>query len=66
VVYLSSSGVDEELLADGRPPALVEALLASAETRLASDLVTSTVEEITGTAARTFREWASDHADAFR
>jgi hypothetical protein len=54
------------MLADGRPPALVEALPASAETRLASDLVTSTVEEITGTAARTFREWASDHADAFR
>jgi uncharacterized protein YbjT (DUF2867 family) len=56
----------EQMLADGRPPALVEALLASAETRPHSDLVTSTVEEITGTAARTFREWATDHADDFR
>lgn len=56
----------ERMLADGRPPALVEALLASAETRPASDLVTSTVEQITGTAARTFREWATDHADDFR
>lgn len=56
----------ERMLADGRPPALVEALLASAETRPHSDLVTSAVEEITGTAARTFREWATDHADDFR
>jgi hypothetical protein len=54
------------MLADGRPPALVEALLASAETRPASDLVTSTVEQVTGTPARTFRDWAADHADDFR
>jgi uncharacterized protein YbjT (DUF2867 family) len=56
----------ERMLADGRPPALVEALLASAETRPASDLLTSTVEQITGTPARSFRAWATDHADAFR
>jgi uncharacterized protein YbjT (DUF2867 family) len=56
----------DRMLADGRPPALVEALLASAETRPASDVVTSTVEQITGTAARTFREWATDHAHDFR
>lgn len=55
-----------QMLADGRPPALVEALLASAETRPASDMVTTTVEQITGTAARTFRQWATDHADDFR
>ena len=30
------------------------------------ELVTSTVERITGTPARTFREWASGHADDFR
>lgn len=34
-----------QMLAEGRPPALVEALLASAETRPASDLVTSTVKQ---------------------
>lgn len=28
--------------------------------------VTSTVEEILGSPARTFRQWAADHADAFR
>jgi uncharacterized protein YbjT (DUF2867 family) len=56
----------EQMLADGRPPALVEALLASAETRPASDVVTSAVEQITGTPARTFRAWATDHADDYR
>jgi uncharacterized protein YbjT (DUF2867 family) len=56
----------EPMLADGRPPALAEALLASAETRPASDVITTTVEQITGTAARTFREWAPDHVDDFR
>ena len=56
----------EQMLADGRPPALVEALLASAETRPASDVITTTVQQVTGTAARTFREWTADHADDFR
>ncbi|MFC7816959.1 NAD(P)H-binding protein [Streptomyces sp. NPDC057367] len=56
----------QQMLADGRPPALVEALLASAETRSESNLITSTVEEITGAPARTFRSWAEDHADDFR
>lgn len=55
-----------QMLADGRPPALVEALLASAEKRPASTVVTGSVEQITGTAARTFRDWATDHADDFR
>lgn len=55
----------ERMLADGRPPALVEALLASTR-RPRSDLVTPTVAEITGRPARTFRQWTADHADAFR
>lgn len=56
----------EQMLADGRPPALVEALLASAETRPASHVITSTVEDITGSPARTFHAWAQEHADEFR
>ncbi|MFI9205634.1 NAD(P)H-binding protein [Streptomyces sp. NPDC053048] len=56
----------ERMLADGRPPALVEALLASAETRPESNVITPTVEEITGAPARTFRSWAQEHADDFR
>jgi uncharacterized protein YbjT (DUF2867 family) len=55
-----------QMLADGRPPALVEALLASADARARSELITSTVEEITGAPARTFGRWAADHADEFR
>ncbi|MFC7830985.1 NAD(P)H-binding protein [Streptomyces sp. NPDC057375] len=55
----------EQMLADGRPPALVEALVASAESRPASRLVTRVVEKITGAPARTFRSWANDHADIF-
>jgi len=30
------------------------------------ELVTSTVHEVTGASAHTFRDWASDHADDFR
>jgi uncharacterized protein YbjT (DUF2867 family) len=30
------------------------------------EIVTHTVQEVTGKPARTFREWASDHADDFR
>jgi uncharacterized protein YbjT (DUF2867 family) len=54
-----------QLLADGRPSALVEALLASAG-RPPSTLITSTIEDVTGVAARTFTGWAEEHADEFR
>lgn len=54
-----------QLLADGRPPALVEALIASAENRPRSDLVTTTVSDLTGRPARSFREWADRNVGAF-
>jgi hypothetical protein len=54
------------MLADGRPPALVDALLSAAETRSASTLVTSTVADITGDPPRSFQRWARDYSDAFR
>lgn len=49
------------------PPAIVEALLASAERQLAGAkaLVESTVLEVTGRPARSFRAWAEDHRTAF-
>ncbi|MBT2212016.1 NAD(P)H-binding protein [Actinomadura sp. NEAU-AAG7] len=56
----------ERMLADGRPPVLVDALLGAAEIRAASTLVTSTVADITGEPARTFQRWAEDHRDSFR
>ncbi|MEU4391691.1 hypothetical protein [Kribbella sp. NPDC023855] len=54
-----------QLLADGRPPALVEALLANVG-RPPSELITSTVEEVTGSPARSFAAWAEEHAGDFR
>ncbi|NKY87180.1 NAD(P)H-binding protein [Nocardia veterana] len=54
-----------QMLADGRPQALVDALLAAAEKRSTSTLVTSTIQEITGRPARSFEQWAIDHAEAF-
>ncbi|MEV0402946.1 NAD(P)H-binding protein [Actinoallomurus sp. NPDC050550] len=54
----------ERMLADGWPPTLVDALLSAPDDQPA--VVTSTVEEITGAPARTFRDWAVEHADAFR
>ncbi|MET7459685.1 NAD(P)H-binding protein [Nonomuraea sp. NPDC005501] len=54
------------MLADGRPPALVEALLSAAGTRARSGVVTTTVEQLTGEPARTFARWAADHAADFR
>ncbi|MFF2554743.1 NAD(P)H-binding protein [Nocardia sp. NPDC058058] len=55
-----------QLLDDGRPPALVDALLAAAEKRSRSTLLTSTVEDLTGRPASSFEQWATDHAAAFR
>ena len=54
----------ERMLGDGWPPALVDALLSAPDDQPAA--VTSTIEEITGEPARTFRDWALEHADAFR
>ena len=60
----------EEFRSDmaGRAPApVVDMLLAAWRAAVGLPAyVTSKVAEITGTPARTFRQWASDHADAFR
>jgi uncharacterized protein YbjT (DUF2867 family) len=55
-----------QMLADGRPPTLVEALLTTARSRPDSTLVTPTVREVTGAPARTFRHWIEENADMFR
>jgi len=49
------------------PPPVVDMLLSAWRATLGRPaFVTSTVAEITGSPARTFRQWATDHADAFR
>ncbi len=51
----------------GVPAAAANMLLAAWQAALGRPAyVTSTVEEILGSPARTFRQWAFDHADAFR
>jgi len=53
------AALGDEAFADG-------ALHAWATFVIQLERVTSTVQEITGTPARTLREWAADHADDFR
>ncbi|MEV0386264.1 NAD(P)H-binding protein [Nonomuraea sp. NPDC050643] len=55
------------MLARGWPAAAVDGVLrAQAAMTAGPARVTTTVEEVTGRAARTFRSWVSEHADAFR
>ncbi|MFG2502178.1 SDR family oxidoreductase [Streptomyces sp. NPDC048441] len=54
------------MLADGRPAALVHALVAASTHRPVSRLVTDTVRQLCGHPARTFARWAADHGDEFR
>ncbi|MGA5067268.1 NAD(P)H-binding protein [Streptomyces exfoliatus] len=57
----------EKMKAAGYPAELVEAVLPVQAKMLANpEPVNDEVERITGTPARTFREWAMDHATDFR
>ena len=57
----------QELLDGGASPELADAALAFWHALVSEpEPVTATVGEITGSAARPFRRWAIDHADAFR
>lgn len=56
-----------EWISEGWPHSVVDGILnAHAGMVARPERVTSTVEEITGSSARTFHEWATDHADDFR
>jgi uncharacterized protein YbjT (DUF2867 family) len=53
--------------ADGWPPPVVDMLLAAWGAAIGRPaFVTSTVADLVGSPARTFRQWVVDHADAFR
>jgi len=52
--------------ADGWPAPVVDMLLAAWGATIGRPaFVTSTVADVVGSPARTFRQWATDHADAF-
>ena len=56
----------QQMLTEGWPPSVVDGILnAHAEFVTTPELVTPTVEEVTGAPARTFREWARDHVGDF-
>ena len=56
-----------QLLQDGASPEVADAALALWEGLVTEpEPVTPTVEEITGSLGRTFREWAVEHVSAFR
>lgn len=64
---ISREEARERLLADGWPPSFAEGALDTWARMVAEpERVTGTVEQLTGTPARTFRQWAEDHADDFR
>jgi uncharacterized protein YbjT (DUF2867 family) len=64
---LSPDEARNQLLAAWGSASFVDAALAG-WARMVSEpeLVTSTVERLTGVPARSFREWVTDHAEAFR
>lgn len=56
-----------QLLTRGWPPAAVDGILRAQAAMTAGPApVTTTVEEVTGVVARTFRSWVAAHAHAFR
>lgn len=63
---ISPEAAREQLLSY-MPPVIVDVLLkAWAGTVYQPSAITETVAEVTGNRARSFREWASDHASDFR
>ncbi|MFF8957982.1 NAD(P)H-binding protein [Streptomyces sp. NPDC014894] len=67
VVELSEDEAVERWRAAGQPDDVIEFLLmVYRDTPPVGRTVTDTVERVTGRPARTFAEWAKEHADAFR
>lgn len=66
-VELTEEQGREQLRESGYPDEVIEAVIEyGANPPEAAYTVLPTVEEVTGTPARTFRQWAADHADDFR
>ena len=64
---ISPEAARQQMLTKGWPPSFVDGALDHwAKCVTEPELVTPKVEEVTGAPARTFREWAIDHAGDFR
>lgn len=67
LVELTEEQAVEQWKAAGQPDDVIGFLLeAYGNTPLVGRTVADTVEKVTGRPARTFAEWAAEHADAFR
>jgi uncharacterized protein YbjT (DUF2867 family) len=67
LVELSEEQAVEQWRAAGQPDEVIGFLLeAYGNTPLVGRTVVDTVEKVTGRPARTFAQWAAEHADAFR
>ncbi|MFJ9370585.1 SDR family oxidoreductase [Nocardia sp. NPDC101769] len=66
-VETSPESARQRMLGMGWAQEAVDGVLAAQAAMITNPaLPTSAVHEVTGTAARTFRQWAADHADDFR
>ncbi|MGW5642338.1 NAD(P)H-binding protein [Saccharopolyspora sp. NPDC003752] len=65
---LSPQDARRQLVADDFPPSFVDVLLDAYATMITwpAPETTTTIEAVTGTPARTFRQWVIDHATDFR
>ncbi|MEV0085190.1 NAD(P)H-binding protein [Saccharopolyspora sp. NPDC050642] len=65
---LSPQDARQQLVADGFPPSFVDVLLDAYATMITWPVpeITTTIEAVTGTPARTFRQWVIDHATDFQ
>ncbi|WP_234334957.1 NmrA family NAD(P)-binding protein [Streptomyces sp. NRRL S-118] len=67
VVELSEAEAVEQWRAEGRPQDVIDFLLeVYGNTPVEGRTVLDTVEKVTGRPARSFRQWAREHAEAFR
>ncbi len=66
LVALPSDVVRAGMLRSGMSSEVVDAILRMTEDTRHGAEVLSTVADVTGRPARTFAEWAADHADSFR
>ncbi|MFF9869357.1 SDR family oxidoreductase [Streptomyces sp. NPDC013953] len=67
VVELSEAEAVEQWRAEGRPQDVIDFLLeVYGNTPVEGRTVVDTVEKVTGRPARSFRQWAREHAEAFR
>ncbi len=66
-VELTEQEAREKMAAEGQPEELIEFLVnVFGNVPEEPNIVNSNVEKVTGRPARTFAEWAAEHADAFR